>query len=532
VAYWQYAYNPGAVERLSAWIYRRFGHRAVYVYLASEVVTAFVLTISAIGLLSLYQSMSLGDFWLIVGFSYVCVLAATAAAARNLRRQAVPLLRWMRGPRGREGAEAAWHAAVMSPRRLITGSIWAHMAFIAFPGPLFIVLVLHLPAYSFLILAGASLVTWIYATILHFFFSEIALGPVVRDIASHLPPQFTGEEVGVPLRWKLLGSVPLINVITGVVVSGLSRGDHHSLSDLGISVVAAVAVAFTLSLELAILVTKSVMMPLRDLLAVIPRVKAGDLSARVPVVSGDEMGALARSFNDMVGGLQERERLREAFGSYVDPDVAERVIEEGATLEGEEVEVTILFVDICEFTAFAENASARETVTFLNDFFGLVVPLLLKHGGHANKFIGDGVLGVFGAPERLDDHADRAVRAALEIADAVEEHYGGEVKIGVGVNSGPVSAGSVGGGGRLEFAVIGDPVNVAARVETATRDMGDTVLVTESTKALMEASDIRLEPRGSLPVRGRTEPVNVYAPVPAAVPLSDEAEVRAATSRG
>ncbi|MFL5884296.1 MAG: adenylate/guanylate cyclase domain-containing protein [Thermoleophilaceae bacterium] len=506
------------MERLSAWIYRRFGHRAVFFYLGLEAVTAFVLTVVAIGILSLYQHMTAGQYWLIVAFCYACVLAASATGAVKLRRQLEPLFDWMRGRRDQRHAREAWNAAVTSPRRLVTNTVWWQTAFIHIPAPLFIVLLLHLPAYSFFVIAAGSAVTAIYAALLHFFYAEIALRPAVREIAACLPADFGGRELSVPLRWKLLGALPLINVITGVVVSGLSGSGSHSLSDLGVSVVVAVAVAFTLSLELTALVTRSVMTPLRDVLAVIPRVKEGDFSARVPVISGDEMGELARSFNDMVAGLDERERLREAFGSYVDPEVADRVLEEGTTLEGEEVEVTIVFIDICEFTSFAENASARETVEYLNDFFGLVVPLLLKHGGHANKYIGDGVLGVFGAPERRPDHADRAVAAAMEIADGVQRRYGDELRIGVGVNSGPVSAGSIGGGGRLEFTVIGDPVNVAARVEEATRDMGDRVLVTESTRALMAPdSPIRLEPRGSLPVRGRTEPVNVYAPVAARV---------------
>jgi class 3 adenylate cyclase len=277
------------------------------------------------------------------------------------------------------------------------------------------------------------------------------------------------------------------------------------------------------------------MTPVGDLLAVIPRVKEGDLSARVPVVSGDEMGKLARSFNDMVGGLEERERLREAFGSYVDPGVADRVLEEGEMLQGEEVEVTVIFVDIRDFTAFAENASARETVDFLNEFFGCVVPVLLKHGGHANKYIGDGVLGVFGAPERLPDHADRGLAAAIEIDRAVDERYGADLRIGIGVNSGPVSAGTVGGGGRLEFTVIGDPVNVAARVETATRELDERILVTESTRALLSEELRRLlEPRGALPLRGRSEPVHVYAPAAEAVERAGDVEeprVRTADER-
>src|SRR6185503_19334831 len=117
---------------------------------------------------------------------------------------------------------------------------------------------------------------------------------------------------------------------------------------------------FTISFELTALVTRSVLGPVGDLLHATEKVSAGDLSTRVPVVSGDEMGELAAKFNEMVRGLAEREALREAFGSYVDPDVAERVLAEGELLEGEQVEATMLFVDICEFTKFAENASARE----------------------------------------------------------------------------------------------------------------------------------------------------------------------------
>ena len=160
------------------------------------------------------------------------------------------------------------------------------------------------------------------------------------------------------------------------------------------------------------------------------------------------MGTLADSFNEMLDGLAEREKLRAAFGSYVDPDIAERVLAEGELLEGQEVEVTAMFVDVRDFTPFAERSSARETVAFLNDFFALVVPIVLEHGGHANKFIGDAVLACFGAPGAAA-RPRRCARlaAACEIAHAVDEHFGGDVGIGIGLNSGPVVVGSVGGGG-------------------------------------------------------------------------------------
>jgi len=187
----------------------------------------------------------------------------------------------------------------------------------------------------------------------------------------------------------------------------------------------------------------------------------------------------------MVAGLAERERLHEAFGAYVGPDVAEMVLRDGPHLDGEEREVSVLCLDIRAFTRFAERASAREVVDRLNDFFGVVVPILERHGGHADKYVGDGLLGVFGASEPLEDHADRAVAAALEIAATVRERYRGGLRVGIGVNSGPVIAGTIGGGGRVEFTVIGDPVNTASRVEQVTRQTGDDMLITEATRRML-----------------------------------------------
>src|SRR5829696_10040140 len=135
--------------------------------------------------------------------------------------------------------------------------------------------------------------------------------------------------------------------------------------------------------------------------------------------------------------------------SYVDPDVPERVLDEGALLEGVDVEATVMVVDMRDFTPFAERSSAQETVARLNELFEVVVPVVLEHGGHANKFLGDGVLAVFGAPERFSDHADRAVSAGVALVEAVNRHFAGEVHVGVGINAGPVVVGSVGGGGRL-----------------------------------------------------------------------------------
>jgi adenylate cyclase len=491
--------------------YRRLGKSYFLLYVAFEFTSAFVVCLATLGLFRLYTDPSAGEFWAIVAFAEGCVFAATAFMMWNAARRVRPIVAWMEN---QGGAMDAWRAAVEVPRDLTLKVGWQPFLLIGVPVAIFATVAADLPAYQGLIIFAGSAVAVGYAAILHFFSYEQFLRPVVEDIVQDLPASFTGAPVGVPVRWKLLGALPLINVITGVVVSALSTNGNASLHDLGLDVFVAVLVAFTISLELTVLVTRSVLQPVDRLLEATEAVKTGDLDARVPITSGDELGQLAGSFNEMMDGLSEREALREAFGAYVDPDVAERVLEEGELIEGQEREVTVLILDVRDFTEFAERSSATETVSFLNDLFGIAVPRVTEHGGHANKFLGDGLLAVFGAPERRDDHADRAVAAARAIADGLADRFGEEVRFGIGVNSGPVVIGSVGGGGRLEFAVIGDPVNVAARVEHLTRETGDTILITETTRRLMvRGRTIDGEPsrRGEFALKGVSEPVPIYA---------------------
>jgi adenylate cyclase len=179
-------------------------------------------------------------------------------------------------------------------------------------------------------------------------------------------------------------------------------------------------------------------------------------------------------------------------------------------VEPEWAMVTILVVDIRGFTTFADRATAREAVAYLNEFFSLVVPVLERHGGHANKLLGDGVLGVFGAPERIPDHADRALAAATEMLAAVESSFGERCRIGIGINSGLVLVGTIGAGGLAEYGVIGDPVNVAARIQDATRELREPLLLTEATRCLLDGSDTHLKAHRSLRLKGKSEPVAIY----------------------
>jgi class 3 adenylate cyclase len=260
--------------------------------------------------------------------------------------------------------------------------------------------------------------------------------------------------------------------------------------------------------ELAVLLCRSIVQPMERLGEGMRAVRAGDYTARVPVMSSDEIGELSHDFNRMAAGLAEREELREAFGTYVDRSAVELILSGMFPPEGIEVDVSILFTDVQGFTSYAETASAREVIAALNEQFELMVPIIERHGGHVDKFIGDGMMAVFGAPEFFPDHADRAVDAAVEIAQSLYDHDH-LLPVGLGVNSGVVVAGSVGGAGRLNFSVIGDVVNTAARVEAATRETGDALLIAEATKERLTRHDV--VSRGTMPLKGKSEPVELFA---------------------
>ncbi|MDX6675144.1 MAG: adenylate cyclase [Solirubrobacteraceae bacterium] len=501
------------LDRALEWAYARWGARYPKAALTIQFQLSHVIVLAGVGLLTVYQPMSTTEFLRVVVVSQALVLLDNVLALKQVFRLLRPAGVWLRGNRNPDQTVAAWRALVNMPTEFVR----RHWPFPFFcttvPLCVYITAELGLPAYSVLILLAGALVVIAYGVMLRFFGMELILRPVVRDVGRALPDGVPLPSAGMSLRAKLLLGLPLINIITGVAVAGLSTNGPAKLSDLGLDVIVAVGVAFTLSLELTLLLARSILGPIDDLRAATRQVARGDLSARVPVLSTDETGNLTQSFNLALQGLQERERLREAFGTYVDPDVAARIVEEGAVLQGDDVEVSVLFLDIRDFTAFAERASAREVVTTLNRFWELVVPAVTECGGHANKFIGDGLLAVFGAPERQRDHADRAVRCGIGIVRRIRAEYAGELRVGVGVNSGPVVAGTIGGGGRLEFTVIGDTVNTAARVERVTRTTGHEMLITQATHALLGSDHGGFEECGREQLKGKSEEVRLYSPV-------------------
>jgi adenylate cyclase len=275
------------------------------------------------------------------------------------------------------------------------------------------------------------------------------------------------------------------------------------------------AVALIGALITGIILAGGITSPVKALVAGMREVLKGNLRFRSRIEREDEIGFLARSFNEMVGGLEEREHVKDTFGRFVSRDVAEAVLGGRVPLEGERREVSILFQDIRGFTGLSGKLDAAALLRVLNQFFTEAVAAVEAEGGVVKQFTGDGVMALFGAPQAYENHAQRAVRAALGIVKRLEslnERLLSQgfpaLAIGAGVHMGEVVAGLIGPDKRVEYGVVGEAVNLASRIESLTKDMQAIVLVSGEIAARL-GSEFVLGRRAVLPVKGGRQPVEV-----------------------
>jgi len=503
----------GFFEGLPRALYRRsrsryFDATAVAVVLNGVAVSGFsVIT------LVLYVDLHAGELGVFVACLVAGYLVEGLVAGAYLLRAAAPARAWLAGERSDAQTHEAWSAAAALPLAILRRpSLYAIGAVGAAATDLVVAAELDLPTLQAALLFPTSYLLYLSSAVLRYVSLELGMRPVLRDVGESLPAASPPDSARVSLHRRLLATVPMVTWGGSMLVAGLVTDNSRNLDKVGLASGVAVGITAGIAIWLSLVLGDEVTGPVIDLRDATRRVGAGDLDVQVPVVSTDETGELAASFNAMVAGLSERERLREAFGTFVDPGLIERVVAEGTDLRGEVVEASLLFLDVRGFTAVAESAAAHEVVARLNALYEAVVPVILGHGGHANKFVGDGLLAVFGAPERRPDHAARAVAAAREIAELVRDGRAGDLRVGLGVNSGQVVVGTIGGGGRRDFTVIGDAVNTAAGVEAATRVTGDDILITETTLRALGAEGDEFEERPSVPLKGKTQTVRLYAP--------------------
>ena len=275
---------------------------------------------------------------------------------------------------------------------------------------------------------------------------------------------------------------------------------------------------------LAILVTRTVTQSLEEAAAALRRVQSGDLEVRVRVGSADEIGVLEDGVNHMVAALRDREHILQSFGRAVEPGVRDRLLDQDAPQGGERRRATVMFCDLRDFTAFSEEQGAEEAVATLNEFFRMTTIWVRECGGIVDKFIGDAALVVFGLLEEdctvaaTEQAAAAGLRCALGMESRLRDlnkrraaHAKPELAVSIGIHSGEVVAGVIGSSERHEYTVVGDTVNVAARLQEAAKEYGGVVASAETCELARRAGlDAPVRSTDSLALRGRREPVVIH----------------------
>jgi class 3 adenylate cyclase len=275
-----------------------------------------------------------------------------------------------------------------------------------------------------------------------------------------------------------------------------------------------------LCLIAALLLAKLMLRPVQALARAAVAMQAGDYDrAQARVYWQDEMGSLASAFNEMVRGVKERERERDIFGRVVSPEVREKLLAGELKLGGESLKVTVLFSDIRDFSTISEQMSAESVVAFLNEYLTEMTEAVRPWGGYVNNFIGDAIVVIFGAPISSPGREWAAVAAAMDMRDRLAKlndnrEARGEMRLesGIGISTGSVVAGQVGSLDRFLYTVIGDAVNVAARLEALTKELQQSILVNEATyRGIANRPEVRVAGMGTHKLKGRREATEVFA---------------------
>jgi adenylate cyclase len=242
-------------------------------------------------------------------------------------------------------------------------------------------------------------------------------------------------------------------------------------------------------------VSRSIVEPLENMLGVVDRIQKGDYDARIRVISNDEIGVLGDAGNAMIKGLAEREKLRTTFGRYVTPEIRDEILSGRIPLEGDRREATVLFSDLRNFTPFVENNPPEEVIAGMRAYFTAMHRAIRRHKGLVLQFVGDEIEAVFGIPLHFPDHADAALQASLDMRRALNELNSERTaqgkppfSHGIGIHSGKVLAGNSGSEEQSAYALIGNTVNVASRIQVLTKELGCDILASQETVDRLQGS--------------------------------------------
>ena len=342
--------------------------------------------------------------------------------------------------------------------------------------------------------------------------------------------EFQADEEFVSDQWGLwlTANAPIRdadNQTVGAVGVDISATEAiQRLNSLFWSGALALGVSLIAAYFLASFASRRIARPLITIRNAVERIAGGDYSQTLKLSSKDEFEEVANALNKMTIGLQQREDLKSALARYVSEDILNEIIYAGrpSELYSQRKKVTALFADVRGFTNFSEQLSPEETVAMLNDYFEKMIDAVFKNHGHLNKFMGDGLMALFGALRDDEFQEEHAVQAALDMRTALkdlQEKWAtsesrardalASLRIGIGINTGLAIVGNIGSKQRMEFTAIGDSINLASRLEQATRDRQVDILVSEFTYVATR-SRFPFEAIGEISLKGKTESARTF----------------------
>lgn len=349
-----------------------------------------------------------------------------------------------------------------------------------------------------------------------FLASNLIDSPIVQEMLKS--PTNNGQKRFEEEKKFYIGSFKKVDTINGAVISVVPEEkvfeEVYNIQRRNIYIL---SIGLCLSLIITFLFAKTISLPIISLLAATVKISKGDFKVDIKAKTQDEIGVLTDHFIAMSQGLEEREKVKDAFGRFVNPTVVEMVLSKELKLGGDNKMCAIFFSDIRGFTSISEKLSPEEVVEFLNEYMTLMVNCIDLTFGIVDKFIGDAIMATWGAVDTLGNPAENAINAALMMRDSLirfNRNRGGDkkpiIKIGCGMNYGPVIAGQIGSENRLEYTVIGDAVNLASRIEALNKPFGTDILI--SADMYEQVKDIYLvEKMKQIQVKGKEEPQTIFA---------------------
>ncbi|HEY8378228.1 MAG TPA: adenylate/guanylate cyclase domain-containing protein [Nannocystis sp.] len=470
-----------------------------------------------------FPPAALGEFLVVLT---ALVLVSIGVVYRIHCRLVAHLRPWLRDPRDAVDVDA-WREALSYPTRLalyiglsaLGVSLAAAAIMAARTGDVW--LGLHIAVGGALAGVLDAIFAWLY--------TDAATRPMRRAMIARSPmlpvsgPGIVRLGLGAKMTIVIVGVQLVGAVISGTLAyrgasDAIAAGADADPTELALHILVVTAIGLAVSLSGCLLVTRHTTDPLRELTDLVGTLTPEHFSRRALPTGNDEVGQLSAAVNAMLGGLEERDFIKDAFSRYVTRQVRDVVLQGGLELGGELVTATILMADIRGFTPLAEKLPPKLVVRILNRYFTEMVEECMEHGGLIDKFIGDAILVVFGAPVRLPPEASAraAARAALgmrrrlaRLNDALQAEGHTPLRIGIGIHTGEAIAGNIGAPQRLDYTLIGDSVNTASRIESACKEVGCDLLVSEDTRNLLGDDAIVGEPV-TVQLKGKSRPAAVF----------------------